>query len=115
VLRAVLVEDSADLRMLTRFTLEDGCCAEIIGEACDGLDGLDMIEALQPDVAIIDLHIPGLNGVQLIECLRSRSATTRLVAYSSDDVALRDALAAGADAAVLKTGFSGPLLSAVAS
>jgi two-component system, NarL family, nitrate/nitrite response regulator NarL len=113
VLRAVLVDDEVDLRMLTRFTLEDEGNTEVIGEAGDALEALDLIEQLTPDVAIIDIHLPGMNGVQLIAFLRSKSDVPRLVAYSSDDLALGDALRAGADAAVLKTGQSEALLLAV--
>jgi DNA-binding NarL/FixJ family response regulator len=114
VLRAVVVDDSASLRLLTRMALEDGGSAEIIGEACDGFEALSLIEALLPDVAIIDLHMPGMDGVALIESLRGRRATTRLIAYSSDDVALKEALRVGADAAVLKTGRCEELLLAIA-
>ena len=115
MLRAVVVDDSASLRLLTRMTIEDGGGAEIIGEACDGFEGLDLIEQLAgPDVAIIDLHMPRMDGVELIVSLRGRRAKTRLVAYSSDEVALAAALRAGADAAVLKTGRSEDLLGAIA-
>jgi DNA-binding NarL/FixJ family response regulator len=115
MVRAVLVDDSADLRRLTRLTIEGGGSVEVVGEAEDGLTGRALIESLRPDVAVIDLHLPGMDGVELIESLRSRSDTTRLVAYSTDDGALARALHAGADAAVLKTGRPEDLLTALAS
>lgn len=114
-MRAVLIDDSADLRRVTRLTIEDGGAVEVVGEAEDGLAGREMIESLRPDVAVIDLHLPDMDGVELIESLRSRSATTRLVAYSTDGGALARALHAGADAAVLKTGKPEALLTALAS
>lgn len=114
MLRAVLVDDSADLRALTRLNLELDSDTEVVGEAADGLTGLDLIEQLRPDVAVIDLHMPGINGVELIQLLRQhRIVMTRLVAYSADDQALTRALDAGADAAVLKTSDLDVLLSAL--
>jgi DNA-binding NarL/FixJ family response regulator len=113
MLRAVLVDDSADLRLLTRLTLEFEADAEIVGEAADGQEGLGLIEQLSPDVAVIDLHMPGMDGVELIRLLRRRSDSTRLVAYSSDDAGLTDALGAGADAAVLRTADVNALVAAV--
>jgi DNA-binding NarL/FixJ family response regulator len=114
MLRAVLVDDSADLRTLTRFTLELDGDAEVVGEAADGLSGLELIESLSPDVAVIDLNLPGISGLELIQFLRERNVSvTRLVAYSADDRALQDALGRGADAAVRKTASLTDLLAAI--
>jgi DNA-binding NarL/FixJ family response regulator len=113
MLRAVVVDDEADLRLLARFMLEIDGAAEVIGEAADAGEGLRLIDALGPDVAIVDLHLAGASGVDLIAAVRGAAITTRLIAYSSDDLALRDALRAGADEAVLKTGDSRALVAAL--
>jgi two-component system nitrate/nitrite response regulator NarL len=114
MLRAVVVDDAASLRMVTSFCLENDGVAEVVGHACDGDEGLDLIVKLRPDVAIIDMHMPGIDGVELIEMLRLRDVTSRLVAYSSDEAALITAMEVGADAAVLKEPHAGRLLDAVA-
>jgi DNA-binding NarL/FixJ family response regulator len=114
VLRAVVIDDAASLRMVTSFCLENDGVAEVIGHACDGDEGLALIEALRPDVAIIDMHMPGMDGAELIETLRGRDINSRLVAYSSDEAALLVALRVGADAAVLKCSRAAGLLDAVA-
>jgi DNA-binding NarL/FixJ family response regulator len=113
--RAVVVDDSASLRLLTRLALEDVDGTEVIGEAGDAVEALEMIERLRPDVAIIDLHMPGMDGVELIQELRGRGLKVRLVAYSSDETGLIDALRVGADAAVLKSPHAAALLTALAS
>lgn len=113
VLRAVVVDDEANLRLLVRYVLEDDGIAEVVGEACNGNDAVRMIQDLAPDVAIIDIHLPGMNGIDLIERLRDAAVTVRLVAYSTDDHALADAMRAGADIAVLKTGRSDELVAAL--
>jgi DNA-binding NarL/FixJ family response regulator len=110
VQRVVLVDDSPSLRFLARVALEDLPDTEVVGEAEDGLNGLAMIEKLKPDVAIVDIQMPGMTGVELIRILRSRHITTRLIAHSNDERGLADALVAGADSAVMK----GPALQSLA-
>jgi DNA-binding NarL/FixJ family response regulator len=113
--RVIIVDDSADLRTLTRLTIELEGAAQIVGEARDALEALDLIDHAQPDVAIIDLHLPGISGVELIRFLHQRRTNLRLIAYSSDDLALKEAASVGAHAAVLKTGFAKELLAALSS
>jgi two-component system nitrate/nitrite response regulator NarL len=113
--RAVVVDDSVSLRLLTRLALDDVEHTEVVGEADNALDALDVIDQLQPDVAIIDIHMPGMDGVELIKELRHRGTTVRLVAHSSDETSLTAALRAGADAAVLKSPICEALLVALAS
>jgi DNA-binding NarL/FixJ family response regulator len=113
VLRAIVIDDEADLRLLARLMLEDDGLVEVIAEACSAEEALGMIDDLLPDIAIIDIHLPGMSGVELIQLLRSGALATRLVAYSSDDLALQEAIRAGADRAVLKSGRSEELLAAL--
>jgi two-component system nitrate/nitrite response regulator NarL len=113
MLRAIVIDDEADLRLLARFMLEEAGLIEVIGEAANATDALELIREMVPDIAIVDLHLPGMSGVELIQLLRDRAMTLRLVAYSSDDLGLADALRAGADRAVLKTGRSEELIAAL--
>lgn len=114
MIKAVVIDDSADLRSVTKLWLELDGAAEVIGQASDGLEGFRLLDDIHPDVVVVDLHMPGLDGVDLIRLLRHRAISARLVAYSADETGLKDALAAGADFAVLKNGESGALLAAVA-
>src|SRR5436305_13713781 len=69
VLRAVVVDDEANLRLLARYVLEDDGFAEVVGEACTACDAERMIRELAPDVAIIDINLPDMSGIDLIERL----------------------------------------------
>jgi DNA-binding NarL/FixJ family response regulator len=113
LLRAVVVDDEANLRLLARYILEGDGAAEVVGEACNAGDAVRLILDLTPDVAIIDINLPDMSGLELIGRLRGEAIAVRLVAYSSDDHALADAMRAGADSAVLKTGRSEELLAAL--
>lgn len=113
MLRAVVVDDEPDLRLLARLMLTDNAEVELVGEAGTGIEALELIRDALPDIAIVDVHLPDMSGVELIALLRGRSCRMRLVAYSSDDVALAAAMRAGADSAVLKSGRSDELLAAL--
>jgi signal transduction histidine kinase/ActR/RegA family two-component response regulator len=77
VRRVLLVEDSADVRVMLRLRLElDG---HEVYEAEDGITGLAEAFALQPDVAVIDIGLPGLDGWELARQLRATDAGRRMI------------------------------------
>lgn len=68
----VIVDDQADLRLLLRRTIErDGRC-RIVGEAADGAEALAVIDASDPDVLLLDLGMPGMDGLEVLSVLGSR-------------------------------------------
>jgi DNA-binding NarL/FixJ family response regulator len=86
---------------------------ETVGEAGDGRQALDQVEALHPDVVVMELHMPALDGMAVIRTIKSRWPEVRVVVltmYATDRAA---ALAAGADAYLLKGCPTGELLEAV--
>jgi DNA-binding NarL/FixJ family response regulator len=102
-LRAIIVEDHA----LTRAGLRTALAAEfdVVGEAADGITGWEVIAGARPDVAIIDIGLPGMDGIALTNRVRHELPSTRVVIVTMIDVEqeVLAALAAGADAYVLKT------------
>jgi DNA-binding NarL/FixJ family response regulator len=111
--RAVVVEDNDVLRDVIVLTLQFDCGADIVGQGIDGRDGLDVIRRTQPELAVVDLHMPRMSGLELIEAVRAEGLAVRLVAYSADESMLGAALLAGADAAVGKRGGVEALTEAV--
>jgi DNA-binding NarL/FixJ family response regulator len=87
----------------------------ILGQAADGPSALALIESTRPDFAILDLHMPGLTGAEVIRRLRGAGAATKLMilSISREDSTVMDALRAGADAYLLKDGPARHLLDAI--
>src|SRR5215475_1316979 len=86
----------------------------VLGQVSDGGAAIQMIQSMQPDFAILDLHMPGLTGVEAIRRLKTDNCKTKLMilSISREETAVMDALRAGADAYLLKDGPSRHLLDA---
>lgn len=103
-IRVLLVDDHAVVREGLRafLSLQDG--VEIVGEAADGEAGLRQAERLRPDVVLMDLVMPRLDGVGAMRELRRRLPATRVIVLTSflDDERLLPAIRAGAAGYLLK-------------
>ncbi len=111
----VLVEDHELTRAGLRTALEAESDLRVTGEASDGLTGLETIARLRPNVAVIDIGLPALDGIELTRQVRERSAQTRVVILTMHDLEseVLAALSAGADAYCLKTSSTQSLVTAV--
>lgn len=103
-IRVVLIEDHDLTRFGLRTLLREQGNIELVGEARDAKMGLEIIESTQPDVAIVDIGLPGTNGVELTQQLRTRQAEAGIAAtrvliltMQDDDEIVLAAFAAGAD------------------
>lgn len=87
----------------------------VVGEAEDGFEAVRMVQTLQPDVAILDIRMPGLTGVEATRRIRNESPGTAVLVLSAydDDVYVRALLEAGAVGYLLKTVRAGELVDAV--
>jgi len=103
-IRVLIVDDHAVVRegLRTFLDLQDGI--DVVGEAADGDEALVEAERLRPDVVLIDLVMPRVDGVQTMRELRRRSPRTRAVVLTSflDDERLLQAMRAGAAGYLLK-------------
>jgi NarL family two-component system response regulator LiaR len=103
-IRVLIVDDHAVVRegLRTFLELQDGI--EVVGEAGDGLQALDQAAALTPDVILMDLVMPRLDGVAAMRKLRERAPGSRVIVLTSflDDSRLMPALQAGAAGYLLK-------------
>jgi len=104
----LLVEDDEMIREATRLTLEGH--GYRVRTAADGVRGLEMFRETRPDVAVLDIMLPGLNGVSLAGRIREESGVpVLLISARNDPVDVVMGLEAGADDYVTKP-FEGPVL-----
>jgi two-component system chemotaxis response regulator CheB len=97
-IRVLVVDDSAFARKVVREVLASDPGVEVVGIARDGLDALEKIEQLRPDVVTLDLSMPHLDGLGVLEAFRGKSTPRFVVVSTADEqstLAL-DALQAGA-------------------
>lgn len=85
---------------------------EVVGQCADGWEALTLIHQLQPDVAVLDLNLPGLHAIEIIRQTRSGGLLTRIGVLSTrgDRKTVLEALRGGASAFLLKSGPSQHLL-----
>src|SRR3990167_6188090 len=113
--RIFLAEDHALFREGLRALLERQPGVEVVGEAGEGTDALAQIAQTRPDVAVLDIAMPGLSGIEVTRRLRAVAPETRVLILSmyDDEESLDEALAAGAAGYILKDHTSAQLVTAV--
>jgi DNA-binding NarL/FixJ family response regulator len=107
-IRIVIADDHGILREALRSFLHQQPEFEVVGEATTGQEVLEQCEALNPDIVIMDISMPSMNGIECAERLRKQNPDTRILALTSydDDEHLKECLLAGVNAYVLKKSFS---------
>jgi DNA-binding NarL/FixJ family response regulator len=104
LLTAVIVDDTPDIRMLTRMALEMDGAITVVAEAENGLQGIDVVAAHQPDVVLLDMAMPVMDGLEALPHIKQASPRTRVLVVSGFDTGtmLDSAAEAGADGYVQK-------------
>lgn len=113
--RILLVDDFAPFRILVASKLEKQPGLQVVGLAADGLEAVQQAEKLQPDLVLLDIGLPKLNGIEAarqILLVSPKSILLFLSADSSFEVA-REALSTGASGYVMKADVPNELLAAV--
>lgn len=115
--KVLVADDHGVVRKGLRFLLELDSQIEVVGEASDGREALDMAEQLHPDVVVLDITMPQLNGIDAAAQLRKRDPNIGIVMLSMhcDETFLLRALSAGAQAYLLKDAAETDLVQAVKS
>lgn len=114
-IRVLLVDDQALLRMGFRLVLESQDDLSVVGEAADGQAALAMVRALQPDVVLMDVRMPGMNGIEATERIVASHPECRVIiltTFDLDEYAFAG-LRAGASGFLLKDARPEDLVSAI--
>ena len=116
-IRVLLAEDHAVVREGTRKILEADPGISVVGEAADGAEAVDLARDLSPDVVLLDMAMPVLNGVEATRKLRALSSPPKVLVLSAyDDVSYAEAvLAAGASGYLLKIAHAEDVVAAIQS
>ena len=114
-LRILLADDHTVVRQGLRKILEDRSEWEVVAEAGDGREAVRQAEEIKPDVAIIDVAMPLLNGIETTRQIARKSPATRILVLSmhSDEAYVNQILKAGATGYLLKDSADVDLLQAV--
>ncbi len=116
-IRILLADDHAVVRQGFRMILAAEPDMEIVGEAANGRVAVELAEKLRPDVVVMDVAMPELNGIEATRRLAESLPRTRVLALSmhKDSVYVREILRAGARGYLLKDAFDRDLVAAVRS
>jgi len=82
-LRFVVVDDSEEVRHLVSILLQLRHGWELVGEASDGMAAVDLVNELQPDIVIMDIDMPRLDGIEATKQIMSRAPHSIVIGFSS--------------------------------
>lgn len=113
--RVLLADDHAVLRAGLRMLLSAQPDIEVVGEAADATEAIEKAGALQPDIVLLDLTMPGTPGLEALGQIMEKAPATRVLILTmhDDEAYLRQALQAGASGYVLKKAADTDLISAI--
>ena len=116
MIRVVIADDADDLRMLIRMQLVSDARFDVVGEAVDGVEAIEQVDAKDPDVLLLDLAMPRMDGLEVLALLQERDRPPIVVfsGFSSQSMIDR-ALALGAAAYIDKGRNIGEVASIIAS
>ena len=114
-LTVVLADDHSVVREGLKSLIAAESDMQVVGEASDGLTAVEIVDRLVPDVAVVDVSMPGLNGVDATRRIRQNSPKVKVLALTvhEDRSYLRQILDAGANGYVLKRAASQALIGAI--
>lgn len=114
-IRVVLADDHVFVRDGIKSLLENEANIEVVGEATDGAEALKVVGLLAPDLLILDIRMPHLTGIEVVENLRSTNTSLKIVMLSmheSEEYVLKS-IKAGADGYLLKGSSKEEFLKAI--
>jgi two-component system, NarL family, response regulator NreC len=117
LIRVLLADDHSVVRQGLRVWLERSGTIEVVGEAADGREAVLLAEKLDPDIAVLDIAMPLLNGIDATAQITRRNPSTKVIILSmhADESYVLRALGAGAKGYLLKESTESDVLPAVRS
>jgi HlyD family secretion protein len=116
-LKILLVDDQKSIQMKLQEMLSSQVDLQVVGTANDGETAIAKIESSQPDVVLLDIEMPKMNGIEATEIVSQRFPDCRILVLSSheDQEYVQQAIAAGADGYILKNADASDLVMAIYS
>ena len=114
-IRILVVEDNEPFRNFISSMLRQHANLQIICEEKDGLQAVQQAQALQPDLILLDIGLPGLNGIQAARRIREVASSSKIIFLTQESApeVVEEALASGAHGYVVKTQAGSELLTAL--
>ena len=114
-IRVLIVDDHAIVREGQRALIDTEPGMVVVGEAQDGVEAVEMANRLQPDVTLMDLHMPRKEGIEAIEEIKDKNPNARLLVLTSftEDEKVFAAIKAGASGYLLKDSSPEEILAAI--
>ncbi len=116
-IRVLIADDHPIMRDGIAVALESSADMQVVGQAADGAEAIVRYRELRPDIALIDLQMPGVDGLQAIQAIHAEFPQARLIVLTSypGDARVKRALSLGACAYLLKTATRDEILAAIRS
>ena len=115
MIRVIIADDHAIVRTGLRALIKSESAMELIGEATGGYEAIELVEKMMPDVLVLDLSMPDLDGIAVTKKLKPQFPDLRILILTlhEDEALLRAALKAGAAGYILKRAAETELISAI--
>lgn len=113
--RVLIADDHAIVRAGLRALLLEDAEFELVGEAAGGYEAIELVEKKQPDVLVLDLSMPDLDGISVTRSIKPRFPDLRILILTlhEDEALLKEAIKAGAAGYILKRAAESELLTAI--
>jgi len=115
IVKIIIADDHAVVRIGLRTLLEKEADFQVIGEASDGIQTINLIKLLNPDAVILDMIMPGINGIEITRQIKKISSNTQVIILSmhANEAYVMETLKKGASGYVLKDSTGNDLVKAV--